>query len=696
MDVAGAGIVGLAGLASLGFLYNKIRPKFSIKVNCHFCSTDSKVPYNSKNSWICNRCDQYNGFTPDGNYNRPLGEDSVYRDRFVKIQEVLAAPDNGLCTDCNLNQQLKVSQMSSYQGEHGEDWERGVEDYARHLERVYRLCSRCQDVLRVKLNDQDSKLTPGLLAHRLETSRINNSLRITPKHSWLCGKMPLVQFMMSVLSFVMLLDFDQMPELMTRWQMPVEVTRWLPESLLCLTPHHTNLILGLHLLAAVTRVVRMDASRLSVLLVPLVLLQLVLSGLEVGHAGQLGLALGVMLLAVLATTAPRGGGMVSRSVARENNDRFSAELSNETRALRAGEEFEETMTQNLLSDSENSRNSRNTGGEESINQLVLNNTSNSNKEPRMFGETQSFNGEWPASSNSPQNYLRPSSFSYQSSHRNQSTGLNNSFLKRTSANSSFSHEFVTGKKQKDLDISSLSLGQSGGNTPDTSPFSRRLYSPVNNSGISFSPRRPLLRPAKMSARSWVAGGYWGHPGQANVFMETTLSRSSSQSSGFVSLSGQDNMFANTVSNLSPQNSPVNSFCGDWDRFSVLSEPIYRPKPTVVSGHLAPKAGSVVVGPSKENMLTYRPRRKKDKKYKKILQEEASSDSSVEIKSMSHRSPPSSPSDNVSSPQDSPIPNVPNSPWSLTITITAMNLALAASIAVNLGVAIYFAKHFVEV
>jgi len=677
--------VGVAGLASLGFMYNTLRPKFSIKVNCHFCSTDSKVPYNSKNSWICSRCDQYNGFTPDGNYNRPLGEDSVYRERFVKVQEALAAPDNGLCNDCNLNQQLKVSQMASYsyQGENGQDWDSGVEDYARHLERVYRLCSKCEDVLFVKLSQQDSKLTPGLLAHRLETSRLNNSFRIIPKHSWVIGKMPLVQLLLSLVTFVMMLDIEQVPEV---------VSNWVPD--ICPSPHHTQLVVCLHVLASCTRVLHSHTSILPLLVAPLVLLQLVLSVLQVEHAVQLGVALTVMVLAVLASTTPRAMSSQPVSLLQNTPDRFSAELSNEARGR---EELEETMTQNLLSDSDNSRNtrgddsvnSRNTGGEESISQLVL------NKEQRVFGETGSLIGSWAATNN----YLKPSSFSQSSqlnqsfgfTQVNQSNGHNNSFLKRTSANSSFSHEFVTGEKKKDLDISSLSLGQTGGqwaDQNDTSPFSRRLYSPVNNSGISFSPRRPVLRPAKIHARSWVAGGYWG--GQHNMFAETNLSRSSSQSSGFVSLSGQD-MYAGANTNLSPQNSPVNSFCGDWDKFSVLSEPIYRPKPTLVGSFSAPRAGSVIVGPSRHNMDTHRPKRK-DKKFKKILQEEASSDSSsiefVKPEPVSSPSPPPS-------ARDSPVPHIPNSPWSLTITITAMNLALAASVAINLGVAIYYAKHFVE-
>ena len=75
---------------------------------------------------------------------------------------------------------------------------------------------------------------------------------------------------------------------------------------------------------------------------------------EVGHAAQLGLAL-------------------------ENiRDRFSSELS---KAARGREELEETLTQNLLMNSDNSRNTAN-NVEESNNKVVL-----LHKESGMFAKT---------------------------------------------------------------------------------------------------------------------------------------------------------------------------------------------------------------------------------------------------------------------------------------------------------------------
>ena len=56
------------------------------------------------NCWVCPHCDQYNGFTEDGDYNRPLQQlfhSPSPPDRVAKPKRVA---DNGLCNKCNLNQ----------------------------------------------------------------------------------------------------------------------------------------------------------------------------------------------------------------------------------------------------------------------------------------------------------------------------------------------------------------------------------------------------------------------------------------------------------------------------------------------------------------------------------------------------------------------------------------------------------------
>lgn len=112
-------------------------------------------------------------------------------------------------------------------------------------------------------------------------------------------------------------------------------------------------------------------------------------------------------------------------------------------------------------------------------------------------------------------------------------------------------------------------------------------------------KRPIIRPSQLSLcknvtqSSWVAGGYWQSPvhgkalpltGNESQEMSTAtafapLSRSSSQSSGFVSQSSQPGVCDGATS---LPNSCTGSTCGaDFDSFSALSEPVcsYTAAPT---------------------------------------------------------------------------------------------------------------------
>ncbi|KAG0711239.1 hypothetical protein GWK47_002359 [Chionoecetes opilio] len=145
------------------------------------------------------------------------------------------------------------------------------------------------------------------------------------------------------------------------------------------------------------------------------------------------------------------------------------------------------------------------------------------------------------------------------------------------------------------------------NQPST-PFSPRLLfseKPGNNpkpSG-SYCIQQNLISPPRFSTKnitqsSWVAGGYWGHPvspardvsshHEVPSFSQIPslnpsypLSRSSSQSSGFVS-QGSGPTTYRAQGPFSLPNSRHGSHCGDLDHGSVLSEPAYKSWTTVPS------------------------------------------------------------------------------------------------------------------
>ena len=121
-------------------------------------------------------------------------------------------------------------------------------------------------------------------------------------------------------------------------------------------------------------------------------------------------------------------------------------------------------------------------------------------------------------------------------------------LLRSSDEFSFTHEFATnvnpgGEASRDCDLASLSLDDDLSRSPAPTtasitsepPFSLREYSPLEDR--LFKPQRKIIQPARFqpprpTTNSWVAGGYW-QPAQ-NLNLSLPLSRSSSQSSGFIS------------------------------------------------------------------------------------------------------------------------------------------------------------------
>ncbi|KAG0418798.1 hypothetical protein HPB47_004589 [Ixodes persulcatus] len=97
----------ILGVPAVLTLYRKVRPLFSVKVNCWFCGITTVVPYGNINCWDCPTCEQYNGFKED---------------RF----------------------------------------DSEVEEYQKRLEEVYALCGACAQRLRHRLSEQDSLLRPQL------------------------------------------------------------------------------------------------------------------------------------------------------------------------------------------------------------------------------------------------------------------------------------------------------------------------------------------------------------------------------------------------------------------------------------------------------------------------------------------------------------------------------------------------------
>lgn len=142
-------------------LYIKIRSNFKVTVNCWFCNQNTKVPYLETNSFTCPQCDQYNGFTKDGDYNREIYQQldcsnlssSRRGDDFSDLSGD-QFPANGFCQVCNEGQRLKVEKLAQFEPKNESRFDEELKVYKDQLEEQYRLCTTCDRHLKRVLREK--------------------------------------------------------------------------------------------------------------------------------------------------------------------------------------------------------------------------------------------------------------------------------------------------------------------------------------------------------------------------------------------------------------------------------------------------------------------------------------------------------------------------------------------------------------
>ncbi|XP_044271506.1 uncharacterized protein LOC123015697 [Tribolium madens] len=138
-------------------LYLKIRRNFPISVNCWFCNSWTKVPYDDRNSFDCPTCSQYNGFTHDGGYNKIIPEQhDEFMNQSTRVKSRKSGASNGLCALCNNNQQLKVFQLAHFVPMNEENYDVEIEHFQKQLEKAYKLCKKCDKVLKKTISKQNA------------------------------------------------------------------------------------------------------------------------------------------------------------------------------------------------------------------------------------------------------------------------------------------------------------------------------------------------------------------------------------------------------------------------------------------------------------------------------------------------------------------------------------------------------------
>jgi hypothetical protein len=145
--------------------------------NCWFCNTQNSVSIFKRNSWHCNNCTQYNGFTKDGDYNKIIPE--MYSNKNKKIFSNNTSTTtttsrrtsqnynlnnnnnnntNGLCEKCNLNQELKLIKLTNYESKNEDTYDFEIEMYKDYLDKLYDLCDTCKSKVKFEIRKQDGIL----------------------------------------------------------------------------------------------------------------------------------------------------------------------------------------------------------------------------------------------------------------------------------------------------------------------------------------------------------------------------------------------------------------------------------------------------------------------------------------------------------------------------------------------------------
>ena len=347
-----------------------------------------------------------------------------------------------------------------------------------------RLCGVCEEVVSCKLRDQDARLTPWIIQHRLETSRLNQSEVNVYPNPWIPFLVD-IQFCFSIVHFLLILSPD------TSWVDLSALPQYIQDIVVSLRYSynvHLHVIqMSCALMIALVSLPLLRVRPISILC----FLPVVSSWFDYLSIIQLTLACVSGAVVLVGSNAPAKPSQPRRQ--RTVRDTISAKF------IESDTEEEDTSGPGS------------TASQSSNQKLVA--------APKRNNLLNSVRGELLESVG---NLFSPSRMS--------------SPLLRSGDANFLNHEFaIDNSNEKDCDLASLCLGEeeperpaSITSTASQSPFSPRLYSPENNSGIRFN-SKSILRPSRLT--SWVAGGYWTPPQDKHT---EPGSRASSQSSGFVS------------------------------------------------------------------------------------------------------------------------------------------------------------------
>ncbi|XP_072393073.1 uncharacterized protein [Diabrotica undecimpunctata] len=555
-------------------IYYMKKNEFYTKVNCWFCNTSSSVLYKDRNSFECIHCTQYNGFKEDGSYNKVIkAQHDISGTKFTSQKTEYY--ENGLCTYCNNNQQLKIYQLAKFTPINEDNYDIEVEHFRKQLEKAYKLCKKCDQTLKTTLNRKHS----WLFGNRLKDLKRRGFAYLNQaKVSKQVNESIFLKFLR--ISLIISTAYIVCNILHIRIVYPqININKYLPQvfnpykSIILdyyneITNHWTALSTEIYNLNSYfNNNIKINISRLTVVSFISFIFDLILSfGKKIPLIWKIYCSISwIIMSTTLAITFSHIYGtyisflQVCTLLTLLYNYIWSTHLEQ-------AHNSKEFQFKKIVKPAESLETSEDERDEHILRPLNL--------QAR------------PPTSN---NLYRCSS---------DDQILNNSFstAKSVTSTSEFFNSNISSDLNRSLDNLHLNVNP------------QRCTSPIFSVN---SAKRPVVSPAKLkniTQNPWTAGGFWKNENHvlSAVINPTNMSRSSSQTSGFVSNPAQD---INSPFRSLPGSREA-SLNGDVDRVSVLSEPLYNFSPispslnTTKTSQLYYKADNNIFYPvlSQNNML----------------------------------------------------------------------------------------------
>ncbi|XP_011642142.1 uncharacterized protein LOC105430327 isoform X2 [Pogonomyrmex barbatus] len=492
-------------------VFHRLRARWPVKVNCWFCNENTKISRQNLGWWLCPWCEQYNGFSKNGDYAYDIPEQRTISKMHKKYCKLSERSDkhsifkNNLCTYCNERESLKLSELSNFEPKNEKLFKAELKAFSEYLEMKYPLCNGCKSTVRNVLHRQALWLTRyKMLFYRKK-----------PINAFI-GKARKLETVFRVLSTIVL------PMIIYNYDFI-----WLPIS-----------GLFFHLCACWASLTSRRKNS-DVFLMFLWFCIISLENLTILHNAWLiteyitrshmialcALVIGLVNLRSSSYKNTLTGSVAFKKIKLHTRDDMSPELTfnNQSKKNKISSEANDSIKPSVY-----------TADDLSCTEIKFSKSHSAILRQKLSIIT---------ASDSNNSCLNLNSVSQNENNSSDNCCLNDSL--------------------STLLLSEDSPRYSRAAKAVPAIFERKVYNATSNENLfrmTSSKRKCILSPPKLGSvtqTSWVAGGYWQEGMMTAV--PPTLSRSSSQSSGFVSVSS---------SNLAPSREPS---VHEFDRCSVVSE-----------------------------------------------------------------------------------------------------------------------------